>query len=127
MWAFAPWDNDQAADWFGDFMDGTQIRQKWLAGIKADPMDSPEVVRAAAALFIMLGRVYVWPIKTFDEDLELSIASLSQVAANEEFAELPELVAAIQQEVAELKTRRKPASAPDSPAPSPIKPWWKLW
>ena len=127
MWAFAPWDNDQAADWFGDFMQDTRIRRKWLDGIQADPVDSPEVVRAAAALFVMLGRVYVWPIQTFDEDLDLAIASLSRVAANGDYADLPELVAAIEQEVAELRTRRKPASGTDSPAPSPVKPWWKFW
>ena len=125
MWAFAPWDNDEAADWFGDFMDGTQLRREWLKGIGADPMDSPGVVRAAAAVFIMLGRVYVWPIKTFDEDLELTIQSLSSVAANEEYAESPELVAAIEQEVAELKSRRKPDKTSPSPAPVLARPWWK--
>lgn len=127
MWAFEPWDNDEAADWFGDFMADTQIRQKWLKGINADPADSPEVIRAAAALFIMLGRVYVWPIKHLDEDLELAIASLSQVATNEQYAQAPELAAAIEQEVAELKARRKLASGTDSSMPSSNKPWWKLW
>jgi hypothetical protein len=127
MWAYAPWDNDEAADWFGDFMDATQIRTEWLKGIKADPVDSPEVVRAAAALFIMLGRVYVWPIKSLDEDLELAIASLSKVATTDGYVESSELVAAIEQEVAELKSRRKPAGSPCAPAPGLIKPWWKLW
>ena len=126
MWAYAPWDNDQAADWFGDFMDATQIRREWLKGIKADPVESPEVVRAAAAIFIMLGRIYVWPIKTFDEDLERAIASWSKVAA-EECAESPELVAAIEQEVAELQSRRKTVGVPKAPAPEAVKPWWKLW
>lgn len=126
MWAYAPWENDQAADWYGDLMDRTQIRKEWLKGIKADPVASPEVVRAAAALFIMLGRVYIWPIKTLDEDLELAIDSLSKVSATEEFAESPELVQAIEQEVAELKSRRKPTGATNAPAPGPDKPWWKF-
>ena len=61
MWALQPWDNDQAADWFGGFMDRTRLRDEWLKGIQADPVDEPDIVRAAAAVFVMLGRVYVWP------------------------------------------------------------------
>ena len=127
MWAFEPWGNDEAADWFGDFMDGTQLRKEWLKGINADPVESPGVVRAAAALFVMLGRVYVWPIKTFDEDLELTIASLSALVEAGEYAEPPELVAAIEQEVAELKSRRKPSGSPSAPPSESSKPWWKFW
>ena len=127
MWAFEPWGNDEAADWFGDFMDSTQLRKEWLKGIKADPVESPGVVRAAAALFVMLGRVYVWPIKTFDEDLELTIASLAGLVEAGEYAEPPELVAAIEQEVAELKSRRKPSGSPSAPPSESSKPWWKFW
>jgi hypothetical protein len=86
-----PWDNDEAADWFGDLMDRTQLRKEWLNGINADPVDSPGVVRAAAALFVMLGRVYVWPIETFDQDLELTIVSLTALVEAGEYAEPPEL------------------------------------
>ncbi len=77
MWAFEPWGNDEAADLFGDCMDRTQLRKEWLKGIDADPVEAPGTVRAATALFVMLGSVYVWPIKAFDQDLELTIASLS--------------------------------------------------
>jgi len=127
MWAFAPWDNDEAADWFGDFMDNSQIRQEWLKGINADPQDSPGIVRAAASVFVMLGRVYVWPIKTFDQDLELAIASLQRVVEVGEYEDSPELIAVIGQELAELESRRKRASETKSPASDPSKPWWKVW
>ena len=127
MWDVKPWDNDEAADWFGDLMDRTQLRQEWLKGIKADPAENPGVVRAAAALFVMLGRVYVWPIKTFDQDLELTIASLTAVVEAGEYAEPPELVAAIEQEVTELKSRRKPTETPYAPPSGAGKPWWKFW
>lgn len=85
------------------------------------------MVRAAAALFVMLGRVYVWPIETFDEDLELTIASMSKVAATDEYVEVPELVAAIELELAELKSRRKASGSPNAPRPEPVKPWWRFW
>lgn len=128
MWAYAPWDNDGASDWYSDLMDQTNLRDAWLDGINHDPTDSPDIVRAASALFVMLGRVYVWPIKTFDEDLERTIAALSRVADCGEYVEAPELVELITQEIAELKSRRKPdidtgtASTPPEP-----KPWWKFW
>ena len=80
MWAYAPWDNDEAADWFGDLMDRTSLREAWLEGISQDASESPGVVRAAGALFVMLGRVYVWPLQTYDEDLERTISALSRVA-----------------------------------------------
>lgn len=108
MWAFEPWDNDAAADWFAGLMDSTKLRDRWLEGIKADATDEPEIVRAAGALFIMLGRIYVWPIHNYDEDLELAIEAMSKIVSAESFEETPELVALVEKEVAELKARRKP-------------------
>ena len=127
MWAYAPWDNDEAADWFGEFMDRTNLRTEWLKGISADPEESPGVVRAAAAVFVMLGRVYVWPVKSLAEDLELAIAALSKVAESGEYEESPELITAVGQELAELKSRRKPAAGQPSASSELAKPWWKLW
>ncbi|HEY4696789.1 MAG TPA: hypothetical protein VIH29_02105 [Gallionella sp.] len=90
-------------------MDRTKLRDAWLDGIEEDPTESPGVVRAAGALFVMLGRVYIWPIKTFDEDLEKTIAALARVAESGEYQESPELVVLINQEIDELKSRRKPS------------------
>ncbi len=128
MWAYDPWDNDEAADWFGDLMDQTKLRESWLAGIKADPIESPSTVRAAAALFVMLGRVYIWPIKQFDQDLETAISALSKVLECGEFSESPELIEQITNEINELKSRRKPntTASPES-IPSSTKPWWRFW
>ena len=127
MWAFAPWDNDEAADWYGDLMDRTKLRDAWLDGINEDPTDSPGVVRAAGALFVMLGRVYIWPINTFDEDLERTIAALSRVLESDEYQEAPELIALIDQEIEELKSRRKPSDKTISTSQRDDKPWWKFW
>ncbi len=124
MWDYKPWDNDGAADWYGDLMDSTKLRDTWLEGIKEDPIDSPDVVRAAAGLFVMLGRVYIWPIDNYDNDLELTISQLGKVAENDEYKEIPELTEIISGELNELKSRLKKES-PDS-VPT-AKPWWKLW
>ncbi len=128
MWAYAPWDNDEAADWYGDLMDQTKLREAWLEGINQDPSDSPGVVRAAGALFLMLGRVYIWPIKTFDEDLERAIAALSRVTECDEYKEAPELIDLVAKEIEELKSRRKKNSDDATPStPANAKPWWKFW
>jgi len=127
MWAYAPWDSDGAADWYGDLMEKTRLREAWLEGINQDSAESPEVVRAACGLFIMLGRVYVWPVKHLDEDLEQAITALSRVAENEEYKEDQDLIAQITQEIEELKSRRKAESTGATQMPSLTKPWWKFW
>jgi hypothetical protein len=126
-WANDPWDNDDAADWYGDLMDRTKLREAWLEGIKQDPVDSPDVVRAAAALFVMLGRVYIWPIKDFDADLETAIAALSAVVAGDYCGEDAQLAQAVQQELGELISRRKPTEGGTVSNPESRKPWWKFW
>lgn len=128
MWALRPWDNDAAADWFGDLMDKTKVRAEWLKGINEDPSESPDIVRAAGALFIMLGRVYIWPIDSYDADLERTITALSKVAICEEYRETPELVDLVQVEIDELKSRRSPKGASSvAPEQSEAKPWWRFW
>lgn len=127
MWALAPWDNDEAADWYDDFMGRTKLREAWLEGINEDPVESPGIVRAAGALFVMLGRVYIWPIKDFDEDLETAITALSQVTECDGYKETPELIALIKNEIEELKSRRKPDSPTDVSPQSEKNPWRKLW
>jgi hypothetical protein len=126
MWDFAPWDNDTAADWFGDLMDRTKLRAEWLKGIDADSEESPEIVRAAGALFVMLGRVYVWPIDSYDDDLERAIRAMSRLVTCPEFEEAPELVEAVRVEIAELESRRRPKD-PQTKHISSNRPWWKFW
>jgi hypothetical protein len=105
-WESEPWANDSAADWFGDLMDATSLRDEWFAGITADPENEFEVVRAAAWLFIQLGRTYVWPVDDFDDDLERTITALQVVRGTEEVAEDVEFVEMITQEIEELQSRR---------------------
>ena len=124
MWDFKPWDNDGAADWFGDFMDNTEFRKHWIEGINQNPIDDPDEVRAAASLFVMLGRVYVWPIDQYDDDLELAIRQLKKTMESEKYKELPELIELILSEVHELESRQeKTESEPGASS----KPWWKIW
>ena len=126
MWAFAPWDNDAAADWYGDLMERTKLREEWLKGIDSDPEESPEVVRAAGALFVMLGRVYIWPIDGYDEDLERAIRAMSRLVSSSEFEDAPELRDAVKVEIAELESRRRSGNA-QAEEVNLERPWWKFW
>jgi hypothetical protein len=108
MWGNEPWSNDSAADWFGDVMEKTSLRDEWLIGITANPEEDFEAVRAAAWLFLQLGRVYVWPVEDLDEDLERAIGALNAVRRVEEVEEDDELVEAIAGEIRELESRRSP-------------------
>ena len=127
MWAFRHWDNDEAADWYGEVMDRTRLRDVWLKGISQAPNESPDTVRAASALFVMLGRVYIWPIKHFDEDLERTIAALTAVAECDEYKEITELKELIAIELDELKSRRKSSAASPTPSLAQSRPWWRFW
>ena len=87
-WDDSPWGSDAAADWFGALMDSTRLREVWHEGISVDPDDDRgEIIYAAAWLFVQLGHVYVWPIETFDEDLERTIQAFRALRADERLSE----------------------------------------
>lgn len=121
MWDIRPWDNDQAADWYAGFMVQSNFRELWLAGInlQADSEDA-DAVRAAAALFMMLGRVYIWPIEHYDEDLALTISQLTKTLECPEYEECDELINIIKTEIQELENRRTPGYQAENPRSS----WW---
>lgn len=126
MWDVKPWDNDSAADWFGDLMETCNIREEWLKGMAVDTEDEPEVVRAAIALFLMLGRVYIWPIAKYDEDLELAI-SRTKALLESDLCESEDMTEAIQLELTELEDRRKENTGAEAPVSVDQRPWWKFW
>lgn len=129
MWAFNPWDNDSAADWYGEFMDETKLRSVWLKGIKKDAIDEFEEVRAAVSIYLMLGRVYVWPIDHLDEDLALCIKQTEKMLSDPENLESEELIAEIKAELTELKSRETSDSEvpQSSDSPAETKAWWAFW
>jgi len=129
MWDIKPWDNDEAADWYGDLMDKTGLRAHWLEGINSHLTDEADTVRAAVGLFLMLGRVYIWPIDNYDEDLEVTIIKAECLLDVPEYSESPELLAQLQLEVEELRSRRKTAEPESGGRGSSQKPskWWQFW
>ncbi len=107
MWDFEAWDNDSAADWFAGLMDETKLRDKWLKAIN-DEDSGQEARRAAVWLFAQLGRVYIWPISNYDEDLELAITVGEEIAASKGLIdEVPPFIEKLKLDIEEIKKRRK--------------------
>jgi hypothetical protein len=106
-WATAAWDNDGAADWFGDMFEATGLAKYVQETLERDTDDYHEEIRAAAYMLVALGRVYVWPIDDLDNHLALAISKLEEIKALETYQEAPEFVQAINEEIAVLKSRLK--------------------
>ena len=126
-WGNLPWDNDSGADWFGDMFDATKLADHVEATLQLDPQDMHEEIRAAAAVVLLLGYTYVWPIKQIDRHLALAADRLEELLRLDIYAEAPDLVATIREEIQELRSRiKEPSSVTPQPKPSNTK-WWQFW
>ena len=126
-WATAPWNNDSGADWFGDMFDNTKLADYVRRTLKeAEPQNDYAEIRAAASMVVMLGRVYVWPIKQLDEDLSLAAEKLEVLLKVPELNESAEIIASIQEEIRELRSRMK-QNKPQPPQENDGRKWWQFW
>jgi hypothetical protein len=107
----AAWENDGAADWFGETFDATGLTKHVDETLNRDPEDDHEEIRAAAYLLVTLGRVFIWPVDDLDRHLALAISKLEAIRELEIYQEAPELREAIGQEIEVLRSRLKPPSA----------------
>lgn len=103
-WGFAPWDDDSAADWFGDLFDEIPLAAKVEQTLKLDPEKHAAEIRAAASLLVMLGRTYVWPIGDIDRHFQLAISAMEKVRTV--FDDAPEFATAVDAEIAILSSRQ---------------------
>lgn len=122
-WGIAPWDNDSAADWFGDLFDEIPLAAKVEETLNADPKEYAEEIRAAAALLIMLGRTYMWPVDDMDRHLELAIAQMEKVQAT--YEDEPEFASAVAEEITVLKSRL--TNNQDGPTVRQPTSWGEFW
>jgi len=122
VWGYAPWDNDAAADWYGDLFDQTSIEAIVEATLTKDPEEFAAEIRAAAALLIMLGRTYVWPIDRLDDHLHLAISQMDKVKTL--YEDDPPLAAAVEQDIALLRARLPSDGSDTSIAPDG---WNNFW
>jgi hypothetical protein len=66
-WGNAPWDNDEAADWFGVLCDQNRIAE-FVTETLLDVETSYACVRAAASFLIFLGRAALYMAASARED-----------------------------------------------------------
>ena len=112
-WGTAAWDNDDAADWYGDLFDATGLANRVEEALNRDPnypdeLSAANVIRAAAFLLVQLGRVYIWPVDDLDRHLALAIQKLEAMRELEEFRKQEGFVEAIDAELAVLRSRLQP-------------------
>jgi hypothetical protein len=108
-WGTEAWENDGAADWFGDTFEATGLARHVEETLSGDPEDDHEEIRAAAYLLVALGRVYIWPVEDLDRHLALAINKLE--AIRELYKDADGFVAAIDAELAVLRSRLRPPAA----------------
>jgi hypothetical protein len=124
-WGKLPWENDGAADWFGELFDKTKLAQYVEDTLKVSVEDAHEEIRAAASVLLFLGRDYIWPTNELDRHLALAASQLEKISRLSEIAESSEIVDEIQAEVRELRSRIKTPSSSRQPQMPPRK-WWQF-
>ncbi len=122
-WNTKPWDNDTAADWFGDLFEALPIAARVEQALNQEVEDAHEQVRAAASLWVLLGRVYVWPVDELDRHLTLAADKLELVRELEVYAEVPEIVQEIDCEIRLLRRRAAASRAGQGEDGD----WWSSW
>lgn len=111
MWGHAAWENDGAADWFGDLFSTSKLATRVEKMLKAkDVEEYHEEIRAAAHIVVALGQVYIWPIELLDQHLRLAIEKLEAIKQLEEFEGDEAFAATIDADLAILRSRLPPAA-----------------
>jgi hypothetical protein len=117
-WGTAAWDNDDAADWFGDLFATTKLAARVEKALQEEDVEEyAGKIRAAAFVLVALGRVYIWPIDDLHRHLRLAIEKLEAISKLEDY-EGDKSIAA---EIAELQSRLPPP-APPAKAKTPAAP-----
>ncbi|MFZ6798440.1 DUF4259 domain-containing protein [Undibacterium sp. Di24W] len=101
-WGVKAWDNDGAADWFGDIFDETRLAERVEQTLMLDVEDHYEEIRAAAYLIRLLGRTYIWPVDDIDRHRALAADRL-QAIVDAGIFEDDEFNDAIRSEITDLR------------------------
>ncbi len=124
-WGMSPWENDGAADWFGDLLEELPLAQRVEAALKLEASEHHEEIRAAVALLIMLGRTYIWPVGDLDRHLRLAIARLEELRPLYEELGGQDWTEALDGEIAVLRARL--ANDPGLPPAAQPASWKNFW
>ena len=103
-WGVKPYEDDSAADWFGDLWDEFPVPAKIEETLNLDFEDSHEEIRAAAHILMQLGETYIWPVDSIDRHCDLAARRLEEIMAMEEYSG-DAFQAQLQQEIDLLRLR----------------------
>lgn len=103
-WGVKAYENDSAADWFGDLWDDCPVPARVEAALQLELEDCHEEIRAAAHILIQLGDTYIWPVALIDKHCDLAVRRLNEIKAMEDFA-ADDFQAQLQQEIDILRSR----------------------
>ena len=106
-WGTRPWDNDTAADWFGNMMDNTGLAEYVVNTLKQeidddDPGAAADEIRAAAAVVLLLGHRFIWPVDDLETHLKFAVSRLEEILAKKQEGRAEQQ---IQAEITALKSR----------------------
>src|SRR5262249_26435725 len=109
-WGSAPWDNDLAADWFGELFEATKLARRVEKTLNHRDLEeyAPEI-RAAACLLIARGPTHGGPADDLERHLTLAISRLEAIRELADYEGMPE----IDQEIAILRSRLEAPNAID--------------
>ena len=103
-WGVKPYENDSAADWFGDLWDEFPIPSKVEETLKSDLEDCHEELRAAAHMLVQLGQTYIWPVHSIDRHCDLAAQRLEHMKAMEIYSG-DDFQSELQKEIKILRSR----------------------
>lgn len=83
-WGVKAWDNDTAADWFGDTLEPVAEEVEKLLRLPVD-RSHYDKYRAAAWLLIKIGQNFVYNIDFLEEHLSELLARLQTIRADKEW------------------------------------------
>lgn len=103
-WGVKPYENDSAADWFGDLWDQFPVPAKVEETLALDLEDSHEEIRAAVHVLLQLGHTFIWPAHSIDHHCDLAARRLEEIKAMEIYSGA-DFQAELQQEIETLRSR----------------------
>jgi hypothetical protein len=103
-WGLESYENDSAADWFGDLWDEFPFPSKVEETLKLDLEDNYEEIRAAAYVLLQLGQTFIWPVNSIDLHCDLAARRLEEMKALEIYSG-DDFQAQIQKEIEILRSR----------------------
>jgi len=107
-WGSKAWENDTAADWFGDTWDACALPEIIDEALKLDVREYPEEVRAATFVVIQLAQTFVWPVEKIDEHVKLAHKQLKQLVRSGIHRDSKGITAQVNKEIAKLSKLMRP-------------------